>query len=309
MRKFACILALGAMAAAPAFAKLAVVDKTMGKSTPKLTLDVHYPVTGRPAMDRLFADYARARIREVGQPEAGEDHEYSVDVAYQVLRNDDKFFSIGFSVEEYSGGAHPVHFDESFHFLMPDGARTFLPELVDGQRGLSKIGKLAIADLNRRLLGKDAMTNADWIRSGATNAQLAQIAFEWQPRALVLRFGEYAVAPYAAGPQEVRIPMSAIADVVRADPRAPAASFDCARAGSAIEKSVCADASLARLDRQVSEAYAIKRDSDHNPKARLAALEEQRSFLAARDKACGSGNAACLTDAYRKRLAALQPHD
>lgn len=307
MRKFACILALAAMAATPAFAKLVVADKTMGKSTPKLTLDVHYPVTGRPAIDRLFADYVRARIKEVGQPEAGEDHEYSVDVGYQVLRNDDKFFSVGFAVEEYSGGAHPIHFDESFHFLMPDGARTYLPELVDGQRGLSKIGRLAVADLSKRLLGKDAMTNADWIKGGATNAQLAQIAFEWQPKVLVLRFGEYSVAPYAAGPQEVRIPMTAIADVVRADPRAPAASFDCTKAASAIEKAVCADAALARLDRQVSEAYAIKRDSDHNPKARLAALEEQRAFLAARDKACGSGSAACLADAYRKRLAALQP--
>lgn len=307
MRIFACILALMAVAATPAFARLAITDKIVGKSTPKLELNVHYPVTGRPAIDKLFADYVRARIAEVGKPEAGEDHEYSVDVAYQVLRNDEKFFSVGFAVEEYSGGAHPIHFDESFHFLMPDGARVFLPELVDGQRGLSKIGKLAIADLDRRLLGKDAMTNADWIQGGATNAQLAQIAFEWQPKVLVLRFGEYSVAPYAAGPQQVRIPMSAIADVVRADPRAPAASFDCTKAGSAIEKSVCADAGLARLDRQVSEAYAIKRDSDHNPKARLAALEEQRAFLAARDKACGGGNAACLADAYRKRLVALQP--
>jgi uncharacterized protein YecT (DUF1311 family) len=308
MRICVCILAVMALAT-PAVAKLAVADRTMGKSTPKLTLDVHYPVTGRPALDRLFADYVRARIKEVGQPEAGEDHEYSVDVGYQVLRNDDQFFSVGFSVEEYSGGAHPIHFDESFHFLMPDGARTFLPELVDGQRGLAKISRLATADLTKRLLAKpdDAMTNADWIKGGTTPAQLAQIAFDWQPKTLALRFGEYAVAPYAAGPQEVHIPMSAIADVVRADPRAPMASFDCAKAGSAIEKSVCASAALARLDRQVSEAYAIKRDSDHNPKARLAVLEEQRTFLAARDKACGSGNAACLTDAYRKRLAALQP--
>src|SRR3569833_998553 len=139
---FACILALAVVAATPAIARLAITDKTMGKSTPKLELNVHYPVTGRPAIDKLFADYVRARIKEVGQPEAGEDHEYSVDVAYQVLRNDDKFFSVGFAVEEYSGGAHPILFDESFHFLMPDGARVFLPELEDGQRGLLLFGLL-----------------------------------------------------------------------------------------------------------------------------------------------------------------------
>jgi uncharacterized protein YecT (DUF1311 family) len=173
---------------------------------------------------------------------------------------------------------------------------------------MSSLSNLSIADLTRRLLAKpdDAMTTAAWIKTGTTPAQLAQIAFEWNPNALVLHFGEYAVAPYAAGPQEVRIPMPAIAAIARRDPRAPAASFDCAKASSPVEKTVCADAALARLDRQVGEAYARTREADFNPKARTAALETQRAWLAARDKACGGGNAACLSDSYRKRLAALQ---
>jgi uncharacterized protein YecT (DUF1311 family) len=312
MRLLACTLAFLALAApalAPAQAKVTVADKTMGRTTPKVEIKVHYPVTGRPAMDTLFADYVRDRIKETGQPGPRETNgaSYYVSAAYTVTRNDDQLFSVLFSVEEYSGGAHPIHFQESFHFLMPEGARIYLPELVDGARGMARLSDLAITDLNRRLMkGPDPMTNADWIRAGAAPSYLAQIAFDWTPKELVLHFGEYAVAPYAAGPQEVRLPMRAFARIVRANPRAPAASFDCAKAASAIEKAVCGDAALARLDRQVAEAYGRKRVSEADAKAKVALLEGQRAFLMARDKSCG-GDGACLAKAYRQRLAVLEP--
>lgn len=292
-------------------AKVTVSDKAIARKSKSLEVDVHYPVTGRPVIDTLLADYAHARVNEVSPEDAASDpsgNAYSVHLAYRVTRNDDKFFTVFFTGDEYTGGAHPMHFEESFVFLMPNGARVFLPELVDGARAMSSLSNLAVTDLTKRLLAKpdDAMTTAAWIKTGTTPAQLAQIAFEWNPDALVLHFGEYAVAPYAAGPQDVRIPMPAIAGITRPDPRAPAASFDCAKASSPVEKTVCADAALARLDRQVGEAYARTREADFNPKARTAALESQRAWLAARDKACGGGNAACLSDSYRKRLAALQ---
>src|SRR3569833_4375967 len=101
---FACILALAVVAATPAIARLAITDKTMGKSTPRLELNVHYPVTGRPAIDKLFADYVRARIAEVGKPEAGEDHEYFVVVAFLVLCFVVFFFCVGFVVVVFFGG-------------------------------------------------------------------------------------------------------------------------------------------------------------------------------------------------------------
>lgn len=296
--------------ASAADARVPVADKAITRKSRSLEVDVHYPVTGRPAIDALLADYASARVGEVSPQEAASDpgHTYSVHLAYRVTRNDDKFFTVFFTGDQYMGGAHPMHFQESFNFLMPDGARVFLPELVDGARGMSQLSKLAVADLTKRLLARpdEAMTTADWIRNGTTPAQLAQVAFEWNPDALVLHFDEYAVAPYAAGAQQVRLPMNALAAILRPDPRAPAPSFACARAASAVEKTLCANAALARQDRQVAEAYARKRDSDFNPKARTAALEEQRAWLATRDKSCGGGDAACLSKSYQRRLAALQ---
>lgn len=296
--------------ASAAHANVTVADKAIARKSRLLEVDVHYPVTGRPAIDTLLAGYAQARMAEVTAEDAASDpgHTYSVHLAYRVTRNDDKFFAVFFTGDQYMGGAHPNPFEESFVFLMPGAARVFLPELVDGARGMSRLSNLAIADLTKRFLAKPdgAMTTADWIKTGTTPAQLAQTAFEWNPDALVLHFGAYAVAPYAAGRQEVRIPMSAIAGILRPDPRAPAPSFACAKAAGAIEKAICADAALARLDRQVAEAYARKRDTDFNPKARLAALEAQRAWLKARDQGCATADAACLSKSYQSRRAALE---
>lgn len=296
--------------ASAADANVTVTDKAVARKSKLLEMDVHYPVTGRPVIDKLLADYARDRMAEVTAADAASDpgHTYSVHLVYRVTRNDDKFFAVFFTGDEYTGGAHPNPFEESFVFLMPDGAQVFLPELVDGARGMSSLSNLAIADLTKRFLGKpdDAMTTTDWIKTGTTPAQLAQTAFEWNPDALVLHFGAYAVAPYAAGRQDVRLPMSAVAGITRPDPRAPAPSFACAKAASAIEKTVCGDAALARLDRQVAEAYARKRDADFNPKARLAALEEQRAWLKARNQGCAMADAVCLSKSYQRRMTALQ---
>jgi len=308
MRIFLCLVAMLAWAG-PALARLPVADRAISRSSDRLKMDVHFPVTGRPALDTVLADYARARIQEVGEPPPDLTHgvPYTLLVSYKVTRNDDRFFAVLFTVEEYTGGAHPMHGQESFHFLMPDGRRVYLPELVDGMSGLSLLSRLSIADLDKHLLGPDGISNADWIRDGAAPAQIAATPFEWNPSALVLHFGDYAVAPYVAGPQSVRLPMAAIASVVRPDPRAPAPSFDCAKAAGNVEKALCADAGLARLDWQVALAYARKRDQEKAPKARAALLAGQRTFLAARDRSCASGNEVCLSKAYQRRLAALEP--
>lgn len=305
---FLCLAVILAWAG-PALAAVPVADRAVSRSSARLKMDVHFPVTGRPALDGVLADYARARIQEVGEPPADLTHgvPYTLNVSYKVTRNDDRFFAVLFTVEEYTGGAHPMHGQESFHFLMPEGRRVYLPELVDGMRGLSLLSRLAIADLSKRLLGPDGISNADWIADGAAPAQIAATPFEWNRDALVLHFGDYAVAPYVAGPQTVRLPMAAIAAVVRPYPRAPAPSFDCAKAAGKIEAALCADAGLARLDWQVALAYARKRDMEKDPKARAALLAGQRAFLTARDRACASGNDVCLSKAYQRRLAVLEP--
>jgi uncharacterized protein len=66
-------------------------------------------------------------------------------------------------------------------------------------------------------------------------------------------------------------------------------TFDCATAGRAVEKAICSDPDLSRLDRQIDDAYkAALAKLDRNGVARLR--EEQRNFSAKRNKSFGNPN-------------------
>jgi tetratricopeptide (TPR) repeat protein len=65
-------------------------------------------------------------------------------------------------------------------------------------------------------------------------------------------------------------------------------SFNCASADRAVEKAICSDPDLARLDREIDGAYKAALGG-HNGKASLADLrQQQRDFLAARNKSFGN---------------------
>ncbi len=94
-------------------------------------------------------------------------------------------------------------------------------------------------------------------------------------------------------------------------PAAPAAkpSFDCAKAkpGSS-EALICADPTLAALDRQLADVYAAarKKAAHENPPLLQA---EQRGWVKGRDdcwKAQQGGQAACIRGGYVDRIAELQ---
>ncbi len=86
-------------------------------------------------------------------------------------------------------------------------------------------------------------------------------------------------------------------------PVAAPPSFDCRYARLPDELAICASPQLAALDRQLSQLYYARvdvLDSD----ARLAFRRQQGDWLGRR-KLCGA-NAACVSQAYSSRIAALQ---
>lgn len=85
-----------------------------------------------------------------------------------------------------------------------------------------------------------------------------------------------------------------------------AASFDCAKAQSATEKMVCADAEVSTLDEHLAQYYAGARLALREGAACLA--DDQRQWLRTVRNACA--DAGCLKKAYVERLGtlhALQP--
>jgi TPR repeat protein len=83
---------------------------------------------------------------------------------------------------------------------------------------------------------------------------------------------------------------------------ANAASFDCAKASTAVEGSICANAGLSALDEQLAASYARARTSSAN----VEALRNAQMDWMKQRNTCGA-NVECLTTSYKLRIAALVP--
>lgn len=80
------------------------------------------------------------------------------------------------------------------------------------------------------------------------------------------------------------------------------ASFDCAKAGTAVETAICADGELGLLDLELADAYQTARESAGGAR-RDEIRDEQRAWVARRDQ-CGADQG-CLADEMRDRIVAL----
>ncbi|HEY8697465.1 MAG TPA: DUF3298 domain-containing protein [Rhizomicrobium sp.] len=311
MTRIALALIAVAVLAGPAAAKGTLPVRTIHikQETKHDLVDVSYPQTGTAAIDRdIAAEIASLRGQYAYDPSDTYSSHYSLDVSYAVARNDARLFIVVLNIESYSGGAHPNHDIETFSYLMPDGWRVYLPEIFDGSRALKRISALAVRNLTKEIGGPGGMTDADWIARGAGPDWNNFRAFVLLPKTLVLHFPDYQVAAYAAGAQQTEIPLSALGDVMRKDWRTPVASFDCAKAAAPAERAICSDVALARLDRDVAQAYARKLDSAEDAPHREALRQEQRKWAASRETTCQRGPAQipCLQRLYRGRLKALR---
>ncbi|MEZ5671852.1 MAG: lysozyme inhibitor LprI family protein [Thiotrichaceae bacterium] len=90
--------------------------------------------------------------------------------------------------------------------------------------------------------------------------------------------------------------------------QAEAASFDCKKASSKLEHTICNDAELNQADTELGTIYRklLKKLS----KSDIKQLQQmQRDWLTTREQQCDVSEANCLTVLYQKRIAALQFRD
>ncbi len=117
-----------------------------------------------------------------------------------------------------------------------------------------------------------------------------------EARPMTTGAGETVAAAPVAAPTPVPAAASTTAVASRAAASRP--SFDCGSAQSEAEQIVCGDAYLARLDRAVSERYALAYRST-GPGARDRLERTRDRFLDRLDRCQGW---ACVEDAYHDRL-------
>jgi uncharacterized protein YecT (DUF1311 family) len=315
------ILKYVAFVAALAFSGVAqalpVTHQVYTEKTNRIDIELEYPRTGVKAIDddihTIVAKKAKQfRKLSLDVYQKG-DGVYTDDADYTIVRNDGQVFAVIWNETADFHGAHPSNEIFTANYLLPDGWRIYLPEIVDGARAFKRISALSIASLDKQLSSPDSMSDRDWISKGASPDAINFENFALLRDRLHIEFPSYQVAAYAAGPQTVEIPLSQLAPVMRRDWRAPQASFPCAEARAPLEIAICSEPHLARLDRQVAETYFqhVGWSKDGAIGAKVKALQaEQRAWLKTRETACGNRQGAaetfCLSALYRGRLDALE---
>lgn len=81
---------------------------------------------------------------------------------------------------------------------------------------------------------------------------------------------------------------------------AQAASFDCGKAASEVEKIICSNDELSRLDESLSKAYL---QALNRPDIKMQTIESQRQWLKKERNACKNGE--CIKNAYETRIKEL----
>lgn len=149
-------------------------------------------------------------IEGITLPE-GFNYEFSVD--YRVVDYSDTVKTFVFDVYQYTGGAHGLPYTTTMTFDFETESLIELKDLFKpGSEYLQLLSDLASADLLAR---EDGMMGDEvWVREGTAPTLENFARFALTPRELILYFDVYQVAPYAAGKQEVVIPLARLSDVL-----------------------------------------------------------------------------------------------
>ncbi len=216
-----------------------IVARRIAESNKKLKyeIDAEYPQltgSGSPNYEK-FNQMVRGLINgKVSQfrkemvPEEGEDAGAdqlpetmgsSLNAGYTLSTAQDDLISLDFSVGSYyRGAAHPNSYSETVNFDLKNGKSIKLADLFNpGSKYLQAISTYSIQDLKKQSKNGDSMLDDDWIQRGAGPDAKNYQSWTISKKGLGINFDAYQVGPYAAGPQYVTIPYSALKDLIRAD--------------------------------------------------------------------------------------------
>jgi len=144
-----------------------------------------------------------------------------ITVNYELALAKDDLIAIQFTVSSYSAGAaHPNSYTEVVNFDLKNGKLLKLSDLfLPGSKYLETLSNFCIQELKKqaKAQGDYAAMDDDWIKRGA-GAELTNYD-NWTitKKGLGITFDPYQVAAYAAGPQNVLVPYSAVKEIIKPD--------------------------------------------------------------------------------------------
>jgi hypothetical protein len=167
------------------------------------------------------------RAAEEEVPPSDADMRSDLLIGHKVALANDDLVSIGFDIGGYTrGAAHPNSYSEVINYDLKKGKALKLADLFQPSSNYLKvISTYCLEDLKKqgKAQGPDSELPAEWLQRGAA-AKLANYrSWTISRKALVIVFDSYQVGPYAAGPQYVSIPYSALKDIIL--PEGPLGQF------------------------------------------------------------------------------------
>ena len=213
---------------------VAKVIKEANKQS-RYRIDVVYPQIEGDARFDKFNKEARAMVTknvaafktsetsnetDAGSEIPAETQTSTLESDYQIRLAADDLISIEFTESAYSrGAAHPNSYTTVLNYDVRNGKKLALADLFNAKSNYVKvISDYCIKDLKQQAKKeKDSMLTDDMIQSGASARAENFNAWTITKQGLWITFDPYQVAAYAAGPQQVLVPYSALKDLIKAD--------------------------------------------------------------------------------------------
>ena len=212
-----------------------VAPKVIKEDNKKLrySVDAEYPeIQGDSRFDK-FNQEARAMItKDVAafkSSETAEEGEESgdlpaetqsstLDIGYQIHFATADLISVEFREGEYSrGAAHGNSVTAVLNYDVKNGRKIALADLFNPKTNyLGVLANYSKKELKDKLT-KDEMFDEDMVKSGTEPTADNYAAWTITRKGLYITFDPYQVAAYAAGPQSVLVPYSALKDIIKPD--------------------------------------------------------------------------------------------
>jgi len=205
---------------------------TIDAEYPQIEGDARFDKFNREARSLITKDVAAFKTAEtVSETDAGNETpaealDSSLGVGYEIRYATDDLISVEFTEGDYSrGAAHPNSSTTVLNFDVKNGKKLALADLFTAKsKYLSAISSYCIKELkDRSKKDKDSMLDDDMMKSGASARADNYKAWAITRKGLWITFDPYQVAAYAAGPQTVLVPYSALKDLIKPD--GPVGSF------------------------------------------------------------------------------------
>ncbi len=214
---------------------ITVVPKVIKEANKKArySVDAEYPeIQGDSRFDK-FNQEARALVAKdvaafkssetedepeesTGQSE--ETQTSTLDIGYQIRFATNDLVSVEFHNGQYSrGAAHGSSYTAVLNYDVKNGRKIALADLFNPKSNyLSVLSAYSRKDLKDRLK-RDDMLDEDMVKSGTEPRADNYEAWTITRKGLYITFDPYQVAAYAAGPQNVLVPYSALKDLIKPD--------------------------------------------------------------------------------------------